>query len=67
MTLRGTVIKMDSASRYVDGVQRVTIRFSDADDFNSDIQIRNTEGFKLDDEVVFELVDIPESSKAATT
>jgi hypothetical protein len=56
MTLTGRVTQVESAKEYVDKVERITIQVDQSKGaFASRLTVPNTEGFKLDDELMIDV------------
>ena len=61
MKLTGKVVKVESASQFIDKVERIHIRINEADNMFCELRLRNLACLKLDDEVEIEVNESTES------
>ena len=66
MKLTGKVVKIESASLFVDKVERIHIRVNEADEVFKEIRVKNLVRFSLDDEVELEVTNVKLLARAAS-
>jgi hypothetical protein len=66
MKLTGKVVTIESGDSYTDKLERIVIRFDQADSCYRDVRIANTDGYYLNDIVEVNTVLLPKVARAAS-